>query len=100
MREDGPPALTPQELAAAGEALYGAGWRAQLADAFGVPELDIVRVERGQAAAPRDWRARLVMLAQDAALRALDAASTLLWRECGAELEREAATGPRQVRYI
>jgi hypothetical protein len=71
--------LTPQELAEAGRALYGPGWRDELARAFTVSRAEIVRVEKGRAMAPRHWRATLVALAQDTALRALQAASTLLW---------------------
>src|SRR5262249_13843355 len=75
------PLLTPQELAAAGQALYGAGWRAALAHAFQVTETVVAMVESGRAPAPLDWRARLVALAHDTALRALAAANDLLWRE-------------------
>lgn len=75
------PALTPHELAEAGQALYGPAWREELARAFGVSRAEVVRVEKGRAAAPRHWRATLVALAQDAALRALQAASMLLWCE-------------------
>lgn len=75
------PLLTPQELGATGRALFGAGWRAELACTFSVAEEEIVRVESGRAPAPREWRAQLIALAQDVALRALEAANNLLWRE-------------------
>jgi len=75
------PALTPLQLAEAGEALFGRGWRAALAHAFGVTETDIVTVEAGQVAAPAEWRAKLVAVAQDIALRAMDTAGSLLWFE-------------------
>jgi hypothetical protein len=75
------PRLTAQELAAAGQALYGSGWRVALAHALGVSRTDIVKVESGREVAPEGWRAKVVALAQDMALRALDAASTLLWRD-------------------
>lgn len=74
------PHLTPQELQAVGQALYGAAWRAELAHALGVAEVDVVMIEAGRMAAPAAWRGKLVALAQDMALRALDVASTLLWR--------------------
>lgn len=75
------PALTPQELAEAGQALYGPAWREELARTFGVSRAEVVRVEKGRTAAPGHWRATLVALAQDTALRALQAASMLLWCE-------------------
>lgn len=77
--------LTPQELAATGQALYGPGWRAALAHAFAVTEAEIVAVESGQAPAPEEWRVQLIGLAQELALRALEAANNLLWRHLGAE---------------
>ncbi len=75
------PTLTPLELTAAGQALYGADWRRALAAALETSEADIAMVESGRCAAPEDWRAKLIALAQDMALRALEAASTLLWRD-------------------
>lgn len=77
--------LLPHELAMTGQALYGPGWRTLLAQAFGVTEAEIVAVEGGQAAAPEAWRAQLIGVAQDIALRALEAANNLLWREVAAE---------------
>lgn len=74
------PSLAPDELAAAGHALFGAGWRRELARALRVSEAEIIRVERGRTAAPEAWRAELIALAQDMALRALKTASDLLWR--------------------
>jgi len=75
--------LAPHELTATGQALYGPGWRAALAQAFGVTEADIVAVESGRVAAPDGWRALLIALAQDMALRSLEAANNLLWRDVG-----------------
>jgi hypothetical protein len=75
------PSLTPQDLAAVGQALYGAAWRAELARALEASEKDIVMVESGRVEAPAEWRAKLIALAQDLALRALEAANNLLWRE-------------------
>lgn len=76
-------ALSPQELARTGQALYGPGWRAALAHAFAVTEAEIVAVESGREIAPEEWRAQLIGLAQDMALRALQAANDLLWRDVG-----------------
>lgn len=78
-------ALSSHELVKTGQALYGPGWRTSLAQAFGVSEAEIVAVESGNAAAPTDWRELLIGLAQDMALRALEAANNLLWREVAAE---------------
>lgn len=91
------PPLTSAELAEAGQALFGAHWRMELARAFGLEEDGLVRaVEDGKVAAPADWRARLVMLAQEAALRALDTASSLL--ACEKETQEPAAfIAPRLV---
>lgn len=77
--------LTPQELSATGQALYGPGWRAALAHAFGVTEAEIAAVESGRAPAPDEWRAQLIGLAQELALRALEVANNLLWRHLGSE---------------
>lgn len=78
-------ALSPHELAKTGQALYGPGWRTALAHAFGVSESEIVAVESGVCEAPAEWRAHLIGLAQDMAVRALDAAKNLLWRDAGAD---------------
>lgn len=78
-------ALSPSELARTGQALYGTSWRSALAHAFAVTEAEIVAVESGQMSAPEDWRPQLIGLAQDMALRALEAANHLLWRDVGAE---------------
>lgn len=82
--------LSPLELATTGLALYGAGWRTRLAAALEVSEDELALVERGLMAPPREWRAKLVMLAQDLALRAMEAANALLWCEEVAESEPEA----------
>lgn len=79
------PLLSPHELAKTGYALYGPGWRAAIAHAFGVAEAEIAAVESGQVEAPEEWRAQLIALAQDMALRALQAANDLLWRDVGVD---------------
>jgi len=79
--DDDYPYLSPRKLIAAGEALFGASWRRPLARALGVPEAEVRAVERGTHAAPEAWRVALIALAQDAALRAMQTASELLWRE-------------------
>ncbi len=76
------PVLTADELAHAGEALFGAQWRAPMAHVLGLAdEAQIRAVEAGAMAAPPEWRARLIATAQDAAVRAMDVAAALLWRE-------------------
>lgn len=97
MREAVYPSLTPDELASAGQALFGAGWRGELARAFGVSETDIARVEAGRTEAPPTWRAELVALAQDMALRALETASTLLWRVTETEDEAPGYAPPTPI---
>lgn len=77
------PPLSPHELAKTGQDLFGPGWRAAIAHAFGVTEAEIVAVESGQTPPPDEWRAQLIGLAQDMALRALEAANNLLWRDVG-----------------
>ena len=94
MRDTDYPALSAQELAASGHALYGAGWRATLAQALSVKESEIVAVESGQAPAPAEWRAQLISLAQELALRALEAANNLLWQESRVQ---DAAPAPRRT---
>lgn len=74
--------LSARELVATGRALYGADWRGELAAALELSDDKLIRaVEAGQVEAPASWRARMIALAQDAALRAMQAASTLLWRD-------------------
>jgi hypothetical protein len=100
MRAGMHPALTSQELAAAGEALYGANWRAELSRALGLSDQALLRaVEEGRIRAPSEWRARLIALAQDAALRAMEVASTLIWREPAQQTDTAtpAFTTPRLV---
>jgi len=75
------PDLAPHDLAAAGQALFGAGWRAETARALGVSEREIARAELGLMTPPAEWRAKLIGLAQDQALRALETASNLLCPE-------------------
>lgn len=72
------PPLSPYELAAAGQALFGAGWRNEIARVLGVSEGEVTRVELGLLIAPADWRAKLIARAQDNALRAMETASNLL----------------------
>lgn len=91
------PSITPQELVAAGQSLYGAAWRAELAAKFGVDESDIVMVETGAMPAPKEWRAVLVALAQDTALRAMETASNLMWRGVSTEEERAPAAVPTPI---
>ena len=93
-------ALLPHELAKTGQALYGPGWRTSLAHAFGVAEAEIVAVECGQAEAPEEWRAQLIALAQDLALRALEAANNLLWRDVSAdEAVQQPLYAPQPPRF-
>lgn len=92
--------LSPHELAKTGLALYGPGWRTALAHAFGVSEAEIVAVESGKADAPEDWRALLIGLAQDMALRALEAANSLLWRDvANEELAQQPLYAPQPPRF-
>lgn len=85
--------LTALELVTAGRALYGADWRAELALALELPDEKLLRaVEAGMIEAPASWRARLIGLAQDTALRAMQAASSLLWRD-----EEPVADAPIRV---
>lgn len=92
-------ALSPHELAITGQSLYGPGWRAALAHAFGVTEAEIVAVESGQAPAPEEWRAQLIGLAQDMALRALEAANNLLWRDVVEEAVQQPLYAPQPPRF-
>ncbi|ANP46363.1 hypothetical protein [Candidatus Viadribacter manganicus] len=92
------PLLAPHELAQTGQALFGAGWRAALAHAIGVKEAEIVSVESGNAAAPSEWRAQLIALAQDMALRSLEVANNLLWRDLPEEAPQELYA-PQAPRY-
>lgn len=78
-------ALGPRELAKTGQALFGPTWRTSLALAFAVTEAEIVAVESGKATAPAAWRGLLIALAQDTALRALEAANDLLARDASVE---------------
>jgi hypothetical protein len=89
MEEANSPLLTPQELEATGLALYGADWRGRLAEALGVTKRQLTQVESGKAATPAEWRPRLIALAQDTALRAMEAASELLWRHGEGRGERD-----------
>lgn len=87
--------LTASELVTAGRALYGADWRGDLTRALELTDDKLIRaVEAGMVEAPSSWRARLIALAQDAALRAMQAASALLWRD-----EEPAGDMPLQVQH-
>lgn len=73
------PALTAEELVRTGEALFGAGWRSAFAQLLADGDEALIRaVEAGRQAAPLQWRELLIAASQDAALRAMDAASALL----------------------
>lgn len=91
--------LTPRELAKTGQSLFGAGWRAAFAQAFAVEEADIVAVESGRMPAPEEWRPQLIALAQDMALRALEAANELLWREVAEEPVQQPLYASQPLRY-
>lgn len=96
MRDANLPVLTSAELVRAGEALYGAHWRAELARAFGLAdEAPIRAVEAGRVNAPLTWRAQLIALAQDAALRAMDVAGSLLWQEAASASDASAKAAPQ-----
>lgn len=100
MRDASLPALTRVELAEAGQALFGAHWRAELARAFGLADETLIRaVEAGRAPAPAGWRAQLIVLAQDKALRAMEIAGSLLSPELDrwAEQAAQPAYAPRLV---
>lgn len=85
MRNADYPLLTSQELTETGQSLYGSDWRSALARAFAVTEAEIAAVESGNTVAPEQWRAQLIALAQDMALRALEAANNLLWQDATEE---------------
>lgn len=78
MRETTLPPITPHELAVAGEALYGHDWRNALVRILNATDTELALVECGKLPAPHAWRGVLVSVAQEAAYRALEAASTLL----------------------
>jgi hypothetical protein len=92
----GYPRLTPQELRAAGQALYGAAWRDRMAHVLGVATSEVFNVEAGVTPAPSEWRARLIEHAQSVAVRALDTASELLWRSH----DVAPPEPPRAVAYV
>lgn len=79
------PSLTPLELAAAGQALFGVHWRGEMARRLGVTEAEIRLIEKGMVAVPPEWRARLIALAQDVSLRAMQIAAELMWDETRVE---------------
>lgn len=84
------PVLTAEELVRTGQALFGAHWRSELARLLANGDEALIRaVEAGRHVAPQEWRALLIAASQDAALRAMEAASALLWTEV--ELEQEPA---------
>jgi hypothetical protein len=79
------PSLTPLELAAAGQALFGVHWRGEVARRLGVTEAEVRLIERGTMPVPPSWRARLIGLAQDVSLRAMQIAAELMWDETRVE---------------
>lgn len=79
------PSLTPLELAAAGQALFGVHWRGEMARRLGVTEAEVRLIERGAMPVPQAWRARLIGLAQDVSLRAMQIAAELTWDETRVE---------------
>jgi len=100
VREAAFPVLAPKELVATGQTLFGADWRAELSRALGLPDERFLRaVEAGVEQAPADWRQRLISIAQDQAMKAMDAASSLLWRgeDRAPEPQARTAEPPRLV---
>lgn len=95
MREIALPPITPQELAATGEALFGRDWRGALMNILNASETEFAMVECGKTQAPHAWRGVLVSVAQEAAYRALEAASTLLsYQASDIEYDVEHYVGP------
>lgn len=95
MRELVLPPITPQELAATGEALFGRVWRQTLPSILNATETELAMVEAGKMPAPPAWRGVLVSLAQEAAYRALEAASTLLsYQASDVEYDVDHYVGP------
>lgn len=95
MREMALPPITPQELAAAGMALYGHDWRTALLPILNATETELAMVECGHTSAPHAWRAILVQVAQEVAYRALEAANTLLsYQASGDEYGVDHYVGP------
>jgi len=98
MRADYVP-LSGRELASAGRALFGGRWREEIASVLGCSEAFVADVEKGHVKAPAVWRALVIGIAQDAALRALETASNLLMGEADAKI----ATPPpatAEARYV
>lgn len=93
------PSLTPEELATAGQTLFGPTWRGELARLFGVSEGEVTRAELGMQIPPHEWRAKLIGVAQDAALRALEIASNLLWVE-GRAFSEAVPVQPPLPRFV
>ncbi len=91
--------LSSRELVAAGEALFGAHWREELAERLGVTRRYVLEVENNRITAPAAWRAELIALAQNLALQALETASNLLWGEESAAADAAAGT-PQSQRYV
>ncbi len=90
--------LSGRELASAGRALFGVRWREELASVLGCSERFVADVEKGLVTAPGRWRAQVIGLAQDAALRALETASNLLISEADAKIATPSA--PTEARYV
>ena len=85
------PALSAAELTEAGQALFGPHWRQEMALALGLDDDALIgEVESGRLPAPPEWRAQLVAIAQDCALRAMEVASTLLWQDGGSSSRSES----------
>lgn len=98
MRKTHLPILTAAELIAAGEALYGPNWRAELVRTLGLRDDRVIRaVEAGRMEAPADWRASLIEIAQETAVRAMDTAGALLWCDREEQEPQAAFTPPRMV---
>lgn len=94
------PALTGEELAQTGRALFGGNWRAEMARALDLADDALIRaVEAGRATAPAEWRARLIAVAQDVALRAMATAGALLGLD-EAEHDESAAAQENHPRLV
>lgn len=71
--------LTPEELVAAGEAIYGAGWKGRIAHDLGIgSEGTIAKMADGRSRIPDGFRAEIAEIAanKSAQLARLEAALT------------------------